>query len=162
MRKSKAVRKIFYILAMCLFMLALPATGLADGPDIRAGSKNFNPVSGVWTLRDGIVMQLRDITIKADEAEVAMYQQTVEARGNMSLIQNSITFSCDSGHATWADRTAYCNGHCVFTDGKVNITSDSGTYNWKSKVATFEGNVVVDGAGRSGTVKYNVITGTFL
>lgn len=43
----------------------------------------------------------------------------------------------------------------------TNINSNQGSFNWDSKIATFNGNVMVNGAARQGTVAYNVINKQF-
>ena len=154
------MKKVF-ILVSLLLALFLPSLALAARPEVSADNTQFNPLTGIYQLDGNVTVRLPGQIIIADHATVHMYQLTVQASGNVRLSDNDISFYCDQVNVIGNESTAYCSGNCRFTEGATNINSNQGSFNWDSKIATFNGNVMVNGAARQGTVAYNVINKQF-
>lgn len=151
-------------MAFLFTLLLIPSVCFADFT-VSSDSREFSVITGVYDLAGNVIVQFpargSTMTITADKAKVQMYQQELHGNGNITLTWDGLKFSCDSVDVYHTERTAYLTGSLIFDANGHHITSNEGQYNWKSKIALFSGNVVVDGASKTGSVQYSFKDNSF-
>ena len=136
------LRKFKIFTAMVLMLLFMSVKTFAAMPDISSGSKQFDPFTMCYILKDNVKVVQQDRTITADRAVVKITEQKVWAVGDVTLSQAGLWFKCDKIFVQGLDNKVDVIGNLDFVqDGTLKITADVGTFSWKSKMADFYGHV---------------------
>ncbi|MCQ2362101.1 MAG: hypothetical protein MJ048_03585 [Acidaminococcaceae bacterium] len=129
---------------------------------ITSDVRHFNPLTGIYDLNGHVYVQLpvheEQLKINADTAQVKLYSQEVNAKGNIELEFGEMLFRCDSTYVSIKERTAYVYNNIFFKHKFTEIRADSATYCWKTKLATFK-NASYNGEPKKANLQYNVMTG---
>lgn len=132
---------------------------------ITSDVRHFNPLTGIYDLNGHVYVQLpireEQLKINADTAQVKLYSQEVNAKGNIDLEFGEMTFRCDSTYVNIKERTAYVYNNIFFKHKYTEIRADSAAYCWKTKLATFK-NASCNGGPKKANLQYNVMTGKLI
>ncbi|SFL32619.1 LptA/OstA family protein [Pelosinus propionicus] len=148
-----------------LLMLLFTATTLAAKPTITADQQYFDINTGLYVLNGNVYIEVKNRVITADQAKVNMGSLEVWGNGNITVKQDDIFFTADSVYVYGAQDRAIVEGNVHFTRTNLNVIANRVDYNWRDKNAQFTDNVQIQQNGNSwsaDTVKYNIITDTFL
>lgn len=128
------------ILAILFIMLIIPISCSA-ALTIKCDKQNFDPITSIHYLDGNVSVQIGNIFITANNAQVDLYSMKVSARGDIRLIQDAIVLTGDSVLVYFEEKTADVTGNINFTQGKINVNAEKASFNWSNKDAIFEGNV---------------------
>lgn len=127
---------------------------------ITSDARHFNPLTGIYDLNGHVYVKFpihgESMIVEADTAQVKLYSQEVNARGNITLQFGTMTFKCDKTYVPIKERRAEVEGNIYFKHEYTEIKADSAVYNWKSKIATFK-NASYNGRSKKGTLTYDVM-----
>ena len=136
------LKRFKFLTVTILMMLFMTMETFAATPDISAGSKEFDPFTMCYILKDNVKVVHQGRTITADRAVVKVIEQKIWANGNVTLIQDGLTFKCDKIFVQGLANKVDVIGNLNFVqDGALKITADVGTFSWSSKMADFYGHV---------------------
>lgn len=130
------------ILAILLILLVIPISCSA-ALTIKCDKQYFDPVTSIHNLDGNVSVQIGNILITANTAQVDLYLMKVSARGDIRLIQDAIVLTGDSVLVHFEEKTADITGNINFTQGNINVNAAKGSFNWSNKDAIFEGNVQI-------------------
>ena len=128
---------------------------------INSDSRHFNPLTGIYDLNGHVYVKFpihgEAMQVTADTAQVKLYSQEVNAKGNISLQFGELLFRCDKAYVPIKNRVANVEGNIYFKHEYTEIRADSAVYNWKTKIATFK-NASYNGKSHKANLTYNVLT----
>lgn len=153
------LQKIFAaIFLVSMLFTTTPAS--AEMPDITAGETKFDFKSGRYVLKNNVKVVFTDRTITAEEASVDLYNEVMNASGDVTMTSENMIFRCDEMSGEWAKHGVDVSGNVRFEIlGGISIYSERGSFSWKTKLADFYNATVVENGveKKFNHVQYHVI-----
>ncbi len=131
--------KIFSVLTIFISILFVNLQSAhAEMPDITAGETKFDFKTGRYVLKDHVKVVFTDRTITAEMATVDLYNEKMNASGDVTMTSDDFLFRCDEMSGEWAKHGVEVSGNVKFvTSDGLSILAETGTFSWKTKLADF-------------------------
>ena len=153
------IQKLFAaIFLISMIFTTTPAS--AEMPDITAGETKFDFKSGRYVLTGNVKVVFTDRTITAQEASVDLYNEVMNASGDVTMTSENLTFRCDEMSGEWAKHGVDVNGNVKFDVlNGISILAERGSFSWKTKLADFYNATVIENGveKKFNHVQYHVI-----